>query len=89
MLTVNNSNGISYRGIGPYSIPSITCTGSSIVSRFNEINPLQTFNTDSFVKAQLANEQIPAMEEKSLVAKFLGSFNYASLVNSSAFYNRY
>lgn len=89
MLTINNSNSISYRGIGPYSIPSVTCNGSSVVSRFSEIEPLESFKTDTFVKAQASSEQSPVVEEKSLIAKFLGSFNYASLINSSAFYNRY
>lgn len=89
MLTINNSNSISYRGIGPYSIPNITCTGSSAVFRTSEIDPLQALNADTYVKAHAPSEQSPAVEEKSLIAKFLGSFNYASLINSSAFYNRY
>lgn len=89
MLTINNSNSISYRGISPYSIPSVTCTGSSAVSRPGETDPLQTLIADIFVKDQSLREQSTTVEEKSLVAKFLGSFNYASLIDSSAFYNRY
>lgn len=89
MLTRNNLNSISYRGIGPYSIPSVTCTGFSAGFNFNEIDPLKTLNADTFVKEQIVNEQNDVMEGKSLMAKFLGHFNYSSLVSSSAFYNRY
>lgn len=103
MLTVNNlansgclksvvkktDSSVSYRGIGPYNIPSVTCTGSKLNSKFKNISFLSNNQGDTFVKTQVSSVKHAGQSERNFVSRFFGSINYGSLIDSSAFYNLY
>lgn len=88
-VSKNTDSSISYRGIGPYNIPSVTCTGNKLNAKFKNISFLSNSHGDTFVKTQGSQNKEASRSERSFMAKFFGGIDYGSLIDSSVFYNLY
>ncbi|MGD9580803.1 MAG: hypothetical protein AB7V50_05490 [Vampirovibrionia bacterium] len=71
----------SFNGIGPYHIPSVTCTGSKIGVNDKNTKVISNIDGDTFVKTGVSQDKAV----KSSNSNFLGGLDYSSLINSSIF----